>query len=140
MNLPNVNYFAVLTSGVVIFILGGLWYSPVLFAKRWVALMGKTEEEMKASSSSKSMPMMFLLAFLTGLLSAWVLAVILNHFGNLTAFRGAAVGGLCWLGFAATTSFATALFSMQPKQLWLINSCYNLVSFIAAGIILAVWR
>jgi hypothetical protein len=29
---------------------------------------------------------------------------------------------------------------MKPKQLWLIDSGYNLVSFILAGIILAAWR
>ena len=43
----HVNFVAVLVTGVVIFVLGGLWYSPVLFARRWVALMGKTEAEMK---------------------------------------------------------------------------------------------
>ena len=45
MTLPIVNNVAVLVSGVAIFMLGGLWYSPVLFAKRWVKLIGKTEEE-----------------------------------------------------------------------------------------------
>jgi hypothetical protein len=30
--------------------------------------------------------------------------------------------------------------AMKPKQLWLINSGYNLVSFFIAGVILAVWR
>ena len=39
----HVNFLAVLVTGIVIFVLGGLWYSPVLFARRWVALMGKTE-------------------------------------------------------------------------------------------------
>jgi len=37
MSLPPVNYLAVLVFGVVIFMLGGLWYSPLLFAKKWVA-------------------------------------------------------------------------------------------------------
>ena len=37
--LPHVNYLAVLVSGVVIFLLGGVWYSKLLFAKPWVALM-----------------------------------------------------------------------------------------------------
>jgi len=32
MSFPVVNNVAVLVSGVVIFLLGGLWYSPVLFA------------------------------------------------------------------------------------------------------------
>ena len=65
---------------------------------------------------------------------------ILNHFVNLTVLRGALVGALCWVGFAAATSFATSLFSGHPKALWLINSSYNLVSFVVAGIILALWR
>lgn len=139
MQLPPVNYLAVLVSGFIIFILGGIWYSPVLFARKWMALMGKTEAELKAESSG-SMPAMYILAFLCGLIVAWVMAVLLNHFVNLTPVRGAMVGALCWLGFAGATSFATSLFSMQPRQLWLINSGYNLVSFIIAGIILAVWR
>ncbi|MFN2398753.1 MAG: DUF1761 domain-containing protein [Gemmatimonadaceae bacterium] len=139
MQLPPVNYLAVIVSAFIIFILGGLWYSPVLFARKWIALMGKTEAELRAESSG-SMPVMYVLAFLCALISAWVLAVLLNHFVNLTPMRGAMVGALCWLGFAGPTSFATALFSMQPRQLWLINSGYNLVSFIIAGVILAVWR
>lgn len=53
--------------------------------------------------------------------------------------RGAEVGGLCWLGFAAATSYATAMFSMQPKGLWLIKTGYNLVAFVLAGAILAAW-
>jgi hypothetical protein len=136
--MPQVNYLAVLVSAVVIFVLGGLWYS-VLFGKAWLSLMGKTEEEIKADTKG-SVPLMYLMAFICGLLTSWTLAVILNHFINLTALRGALVGALCWVGFAAVTSFATSLFSGHPKALWLINSSYNLVSFVLAGIILALWR
>lgn len=138
--LPPVNYLAVLTSAVVIFLLGGLWYSPVLFAKKWMSLIGKSEEEMKECSSGAKMPVLFIFAFICALLSAWTLAVLLNHFVNLTPLRGALVGALCWVGFAGATSFATALFSMKPKLLWLIDSGFNLISFVLAGIILAVWR
>ena len=136
--MPQVNYLAVLVSAVVIFLLGGLWYSPVLFAKKWIALMGKSEDELKAGAGS--MPITYVQAFICGLLVSWVLAVILNHFVNLTALRGAMVGALCWVGFAGATSYATALFSGKSKQLWLIDSGYNLVSFVLAGIILALWR
>ncbi len=139
MALPEVNYLAVLTSGIVIFALGGLWYSPAVFAKKWMSLMGKSEAEVKAATSG-AMPIMFLLAFTCGLLSSWALAILLNHFVQLTALRGALVGALCWVGFAGATSFANALFAMKPKQLWLIDSGFNLLSFVLAGIILAVWR
>lgn len=66
MHLPEVNYLAVLTSGVVIFVLGGLWYSP-LFGGRWTALSGKTEAELKASAAG---PLSYLAVFVCGLLSA----------------------------------------------------------------------
>jgi len=140
MALPVVNYLAVLVAGVLIFVLGGLWYSPVLFAKRWMALMGKTEEQLRAGAAGSSMPVLYGLAFVSGLVSAWALAVVLNHFPPLTLGRAAAVGVLCWLGFAAPTSFATAIFSQTPKPLWLLNSGYNLVSFVLAAVLLTVWR
>ncbi|MEA2166367.1 MAG: hypothetical protein QOK37_4494 [Thermoanaerobaculia bacterium] len=138
MAFPHVNYLAILVSGVVIFILGGLWYS-VIFKKTWIALMGIPEEKMKEGSGG-AMPVLFLMAFLCALVQSYILAIIINHFTPFSCVRGAMVGTICWVGFAAPTSFATAIFSMTKKQLWLINSAYNLVSFIAAGMILSVWR
>jgi hypothetical protein len=137
MHIPQLNYWAVLVSGIVIFVLGGLWYSPVLFAKKWVALIGKTEEELKASAGG---PLPYVIVFICGLLTAFALAVIINHFEYLDALRGALIGALCWVGFAGATSYGSAVFSGKPKALWLIDSGFNLVAFVIAGIILAVWR
>ena len=140
---PTINYLAVLVAGIVIFVLGGLWYSPVLFAKRWIALQGRTEEQMRAQAAAANMPVTYVSAFICGLVTAWAMAMILAHIAssmNLNAGRGALIGFMCWLGFAAATSYGTALFSGKPKQLWLIDSTYNLVSFVLAGMILAVWR
>jgi Protein of unknown function (DUF1761) len=135
--IPHVHWLAVIVSGIVIFLLGGLWYSPLLFARRWVALMNKTEEELKAAAPGAGP---YIVVFATALLTAFILAIIINHFPPQTASRGAMVGALCWLGFAAPSSFGTATFSGTPKALWVINSGYNLVSFVLAGVILAVWR
>ena len=138
MSFPVVNNVAVVVSGVVIFLLGGLWYSPLLFAKRWVALIGKSEEELKANAGN--MPANYFYVFLCGLVTAWVMALVVGNFAPATAVDGAVVGALCWLGFAGATSFGTALFSAKPKSLWLIDSGFNLVAFVIAGIILAAWR
>jgi hypothetical protein len=150
MHFPPINYLAVLVAGIVIFALGGLWYSPVLFVKPWMALQNKTEEQMRAEAASANMPLMYGSAFLTGLIIAWALALVLAHIGRdpmmaesgggVSVGHGAIIGFVCWLGFAATTSYATAIFSGKPKKLWFIDSAYNLVSFVLAGIILAAWR
>lgn len=147
MQLPLVNYLAVLVAGIVIFLLGGLWYSPALFAKRWIALHGRTEEQMKADAARANMPIMYLSAFICALIIAWAMAVLGDPFvpaaatsaGNW-AFRGVKLGIFCWFGFVLPTTYATALFSMKSKELWLIDAGYNLVSFILAGVIVVGWR
>jgi Protein of unknown function (DUF1761) len=138
MSLPVVNNVAVLVSGAVIFMLGGLWYSPVLFAKRWVALIGRTEEELKANAGA--MRTNYLFVFLCGMVTAWVMALVVGNFAPASTVDGALIGALCWLGFAGATSFGSALFSGKPKALWLIDSGFNLAAFVVAGIILARWR
>lgn len=137
MHFPAVNYLSVLVSGIVIFFLGGLWYSKLLFAKPWVKLMGKSEEDLKAGSGPMGLQLFG--AFICGLLIAYVIAIILNHFRPLATLRGIEVGVACWVGFAAPTSFANALFTCKPKALWAIDSGYNLVSFAIAGAIIGWW-
>src|SRR5438034_498773 len=100
MNFLHVNFLAVLVSAVVIFLLGGLWYSKALFAKKWIALMGISEEQMKAKPSAP-MPVLLIQAFICGLLISWTLAVIINHFPPYHALHGALAGAACWLGFAS---------------------------------------
>jgi hypothetical protein len=143
MPVPHFNFLAILVAGLLIFALGGLWYSPVLFAKRWIALQGRTEEEMRADAARANMPLMYASVFICGLLTAFVLDLIIVHLDphiSMRAGHGALLGFICWLGFAATTSYGTSLFSMRPRQLWAIDSLYNLVSFVLAGAILAAWR
>jgi len=135
--LPHVNYLAVLVSGIAIFLLGGLWYSPALFAKPWIRLMNKSPEEIKAAAPG---PLPFIMAFVCGLLIAYAMAVMLNHFPPVKVPHAIKVAIIVWAGFAAATSFATAMFSGTPRALWLINSGYNLVAFIIAAVIEAVWR
>jgi len=140
MHMPAVNYLAVLVTGVVIFMLGGLWYSPLMFTKRWIALQGKTMDQMKMEASTANMPLMYLSAFICALVIAYVMAAIVPRFAPGNWMGGLHVGFFLWLGFAAATSYATYLFSGRSKQLWLIDSGYNLVSFLIAGALLAVWR
>jgi hypothetical protein len=144
-HFPAVNYLAVLVAALVIFILGGLWYSPVLFAKRWIALLGRTEEQMRADAAAANMPLLYISAFICSLLIAYMMAHFLGHMAGAdlmaaSAAHGALFGVGAWLGFAAPTSYATAIFSGTPRQKWLIDSGYNLVSFVLAGAILGAWR
>ena len=135
--MPHLNYLAVLVAGVVIFLLGGLWYSPVMFAKKWMALQGRSAEDM---SGGGNMAAMYVQVFVCGLLTAWVLAILIEFLPVLDVMRAVKLAVLCWLGLSAATSYGTAMFSMKPKSLWAIDTGFNLVSFIVAAVILATWR
>ena len=136
MHVPDFIYPAVLVSGIAIFMLGALWYS-VLFKAPWIRLMNKSEEELRAAGGGT---MAYVIVFVASLLTAYTIAVLLNHFPPVTPLRSTLVAILCWIGFTAATSFATVLFSGTPRKLWAINSGYNLVSFIIAALILTFWR
>ena len=139
MHLPAANYLVIVVTGVILFMLGGLWYSPALFANPWMAAMGKNREDMMKAAEGQ-MGIMYGGAVVSSLLVSYVMWIVVNHFEPWSALRGAEVGFLCWLGFAGATSHATASFSMSSKTLWLINSGYNLAQFVIAGVIISVWR
>ena len=131
----HVNYWAILVAGIISFGLGGLWYS-VLFSKQWMSVVGKTEEELKKLNK----PINFFSTFVLGLITAYILAFIVMFAGANTLLNGIEVGILCWVGFAGATSYAHSLFGGRPQKLWMIDSGYNLVTFIINGAILAIWK
>ena len=49
----NLNWLAIIAGAVSAFVLGGLWYSPLLFAERWMKETGITEESTKNTNMVK---------------------------------------------------------------------------------------
>jgi hypothetical protein len=68
--MPEYNIWAVLTAAVSGFVLGGLWYSPLLFAKAWQREAGISDEQLK----SANMGLVFGLAFVLCLVASFVFA------------------------------------------------------------------
>jgi len=132
----EINFVAVLVSAVIIFSLGGLWYSPVLFAKQWMSVINKTGEELKKDSK----PANYVTAFLQGLISSYILAIFISWAQAATVVDGAWIGFMCWFGFAGTPTYVQNIFGRKPPKLWVIDSGYTLVSFVVSGIILAFWK
>ena len=134
----DVNYLAVLVAAVATFVLGALWYSPLLFAKPWIRLHGYTEEKVK--SMQKEAGKAYTVSFLAYLVMAYVLAILVAWTGVQTAADGACLGSLCWLGFAATIGLTALMFSDKKLGTYLIDAGYQLAYLVLMGVILAVWR
>lgn len=137
MEEVDINLFAVLVAAIANMALGAFWYSPVLFAKRWIALMKVSEAEI--NEMKKGAPRAYALSFIGALVMSYVLAHIVDYAQATTIVGGVESGFWLWLGFVATTGSASVLFEGRPAGLYLINSGYYLVSLIVMGMILAAW-
>ncbi len=141
MHFSNVNLLSVLAAGIATMILGFVWYSPALFAKPWMREMGyDLNDKAKLKEMQKSAGPTYGIAFLAGLVSAFMLGKILSITPIDTALYGMKLGFGVWLGFVATVQLTGALFMKSSMKLLAINTGYQLVCYLVMGAILAVWK
>lgn len=131
----QINPWAVLAAALINFVIGGLWYSPVLFGKVWMKANGFTEEDLKRGSPA----VIFGVSFVLCLLMAGNLAAFLGDPGVGLGFAVAA-SAAAGLGWAACGLAVVALFERRGAAYVLVNGGYLTVSFVAMGLVLGFWR
>ena len=132
--MPEVNWIAVALCAVSSLLLGGIWYSPMLFAKSWQEAAGLSDEQAK----SGNMGMIFGGAFLLSLIAAAVFAMFLGTEMSLGAATAAGFSaGLCWVAASFAINY---LFERRPLRLWLINGGYHTLQFTLFGLILGAMQ
>ena len=136
MHLSDVNFLAVGLATVLTFGLGAFWYSPLLFAKSWMAGHGYTQADVEAMQAS--MGTSYAISFVCWFVMATMLAMIAPHFGDSpgTIFG---VGLHMWLGFSATVGLTSNRFSNKPVSVWLIDAGYQLASIAIMSVVLGLW-
>lgn len=132
--MEGLNLFAVLVAAASAFMLGGLWYSKLLFLNPWFKASGVTEEKMKEGHPAK----VFGISFLCSLIAALVFAVILGPKPPLdfAIGRGLMVGG----GFVAACFGINYQFANKPTLLWLIDGGYHVGQFLLYALVLGLWH
>ncbi|MBP9797754.1 DUF1761 domain-containing protein [Candidatus Woesebacteria bacterium] len=133
----NINMVAVLAGAVSNMMLGMFWYSQMGFGAMWMKLgnmkpKNKEEEEMMKKSAGPAMVM----ATVTSLITAYVMAHFAAYFGLETPMEGAQLGFWLWLGFTGATGLSDHMFTKNPLQLFVINTGYRLVALLAMGAII----
>lgn len=133
MDFSKLNFLAILVAAGTTFMLGGLWYSPLLFAKSWMREAGITEEQTRQANMAR----VFGFSALAALVMAWNLAMFIGPQGTaFGTFAGLATG----LGWVAMSLGVIYLFEQRSLKLWLINSGYQVVAYTVMGAILGAWK
>jgi hypothetical protein len=136
MHHLHFNHWALLVSALILWFLGAIWYSPVLFAKPWMAML-KIDP---AKTNSKTMVPGMIASFIGDLLLSLVLAHMVLWSGADSYGWGALIGFIVWLGFFAAPNFPQGIYEGRPFKLFAINNGYWLVGLMIVGGLLAVWR
>lgn len=134
--LSNLNYWAILVAALSTFVVGSLWYSPILFVEKWMELNGFTRESLKANS--RPMPVIMGTSLITSLLAAFALAMFLGPDSTLGfgVFAGLIIG-VIWIG---TARFNSVLYENQKLTLFFIQAGYDVVTYAIMGAIIGAWH
>ncbi len=134
MVIQTLNPWALLVAAISVFLLGGLWYSPVMLGGWWKKANGFAENQPPAAG-----PKIFALSFLLSLVMSFNLAMFLND-PKTTASWGATAGFLAGFGWVAMGIGMVALFERRPWSYVLVNGGYLTISLTLMGAILGAWR
>lgn len=131
----EINYLAVFVAALSAFVLGGVWYSPLLFQKPWMKAAGLSEADLAKGHPA----IIFGGSLMLCLVMAAHLAAFLGGPGTTVAW-GASAGALAGGGWVACGIGVVALFERRPASYALINGGYWTIALTIMGAIIGAWR
>ena len=129
-----INIWAILVITVIYFILGALWYSPLLFGKIWAKAMNYNIDELEMK------PINFIGAAIAAFVATFFLALLLEIIGTYNIFIGILVALIIGIGFVLTIGIYDVLYENKNIKVYLIDAGYHIVALIIAGLILGLWQ
>lgn len=135
MKTQRINHYSVWTSIVINQLISILWYSPLLFANKWMNLLGKNFDDFKGESTSG-----LIFSIIGSITFNYFLAWLFKQLQIENALKGLAIAfalALCCFSFQ---TFTQDNFSLRPNELSLINSGNIILNFCFSGLLLGGWK
>lgn len=131
----EVNWFAVVAAAAIGMLVNAAWYSPSLFGREWLKAAGLSKKDTVKPGTDVAM----IISFLTLLISAAALAVLLDVLELRGAYNGMLLGLLVGFSFMVMNNGMHKLYEQRPFALFIITAVGDLLTLAAIGVILAVW-
>ena len=131
--VSQINWLAVLLAFVASMAIGFVWYMPAVLGNRWMAAIGKTEEDLKNIGGGAGiwLPMM-----LASALTAILLAVLISKLGLDNALAGAWFALVLGLVFRAGGHVIHNGFAGRPAAVTVIDAGHDLLAMAVSGAII----
>jgi Protein of unknown function (DUF1761) len=134
--MPEINYLAVVVATVAAFVVGAMWYSPLLFGKAYIELRA-----LSPGAAAKKPPAGEMLGeFVRYLVVAFVLAHFVVRLGVVDWMGAMQLALFVWVGFQAMLLMGAVIHEKMPWKLYAIHAGDALVKTLLMTVILGVWR
>ena len=131
MNIFDVNWLAVVAAAASGFMIGGIWYGPIM-GKKWMGAVGLSEAEIQAGNMGK----IYGGAFAFSLLASWTLAhTFATYLADLSLVVKTLTGTGVALGFIIPAIGTNYLFSQKTATLFFIDAGYWLLFYTTMGLV-----
>ena len=138
MNVPAINYIAVVLATLSSMVVGSIWYTPKVFGTYWMKQAGITPSG-KASDAVRPILVTLVVSFIT----AWVLAgavwISFQFYGGSFLVNSLVTGAILWAGFTAARFVTHDQFDKRTPGLTVLNSAHELVTILIMALIIGVW-
>lgn len=144
MDFNTINWLAILVAGISAFVLGGVWYSPLLFGNAWMRENKLTLEDVKKGNAAKIYGWAFILSLIMaanlGMFLADTPAECTGNCAQKTDISWGAIAGFLAGIWAFCGLAIVALFEQRSSRYIFINGCYLLLALTLMGAIIGLWR
>jgi hypothetical protein len=132
-HISQINWLAVLIAFLATMAIGFVWYMPAVLGRRWMAAIGKSEDDLRNMEGGAGIwvPMMVAAAVTTILL-----AVLISKLGIDNALAGGWFALVVALVFRAGGHVIHNGFAGRPSTVTLIDSGHDIVAMTVAGAII----
>ena len=136
----EINYILIGVAVIVQFVLGAVWYSPLMFGKLWMQIHGMSHmSKQELEDMQKSMAPFYGLQLLLTILTTYVLAMFLHYLPMAnSAWAWYGIAGWVWLGFIAPIQIQTVVWGSTQKKFW-VKQIFVMLSYQLVGIMLAAY-
>lgn len=136
---PEINHLAVVLAVVAAMVVGFVFYMPAVFGRRWMNMVGHSEESVQGSGP----PLLYPLVIAAGFITAYTLAGVafLSHeFYGGSFFVSAFISAwILWLGFTASRMLVHDLFDTRTLGITALSALNELITVTAMALVIGVW-
>ncbi len=134
--MAGINLLVVLVAAMVAFVVGGIWYTPLLFGEGWQT-QPRWPEHLRAHKPA----LIFGLGFLLSLIAALMFAIFLGPHPSMRVVVLTGCGaGMVWVATGLVRNSRSKLSKGRRLELSLINGGFHAVQFMVLGLVFSHFR